>query len=161
MTRPITTGNRRTGTDLERFEARFKKDPSGCWLWRGAPNRANGYGEYCIKRRKMTAHRYSWILFKGPIPAGLLVCHKCDVRTCVNPDHLFLGTPKDNILDCVAKGRYPDKKGENNNCAILTEDRVREIRASKEERIVLAARYGVKPNTIYCIQTKRLWRSVE
>lgn len=81
-------------------------DKSGdCWIWTGA-RYALGYGAFGPKGTgAMGAHRYSWILAHGEIPAGMKVLHKCDVRCCVNPDHLFLGTQKDNIADMMAKGR--------------------------------------------------------
>src|SRR6266852_45024 len=98
----------------ERFEALFVEEPnSGCWLWIGS-QKANGKGRlyYGIFTRatpnweKVFAHRASYELYIGPIPDGLFVCHRCDVTLCVNPDHLFLGTPLDNVLDCFAKGRF-------------------------------------------------------
>jgi hypothetical protein len=77
---------------------------SGCWLWdAGVGN--DGYGK--VKRGGVTyrAHKYAWMQEHGPVPDGLLVCHSCDVITCVNPAHLFLGTQKENLEDMVRKGR--------------------------------------------------------
>lgn len=77
----------------------------GCWLWHGS-KKFDHYGVITLPNKKrQAAHRFSWELFNGPIQAGLLICHKCDRGPCVNPDHLFLGTHKDNMLDMVAKGR--------------------------------------------------------
>lgn len=92
----------------ERFETSFLGEPnSGCWLWMGGL-RPPGYGQI-MKTGFPTsafAHRVSWELYRGPIPDGMIVCHKCDTRSCVNPDHLFLGTNLDNTRDCISKGRH-------------------------------------------------------
>ena len=78
---------------------------TGCWEWKRATNNI-GYGMFRIKQGLMrTAHRVSYELFKGPIPKGMVVCHKCDNPKCVNPDHLWVGTMKDNIRDMDNKGR--------------------------------------------------------
>lgn len=77
----------------------------GCWLWGGYVG-PNGYGRFQLNNRSRSALRVSYIAHKGPVPDGMDVCHKCDERTCVNPDHLFVGTRRDNVLDCVRKGRH-------------------------------------------------------
>lgn len=96
--------------DRLEFESRHVADPlSGCWLWTGMLT-TSGYGGYTDNGKVRVASRLSWELHEGPIPPGLCVLHRCDVRPCVNPAHLFLGTKGDNNRDCAAKGRYPEQQ---------------------------------------------------
>lgn len=95
---------------LDRFEEKYTPvTESGCWLWLGAANPA-GYGKMGVtispyKYKYIDAHRISYTLHKGEIPEGLQVLHECDNPSCVNPDHLFLGTQKENLEDRDKKGR--------------------------------------------------------
>ena len=91
-------------TDLSQyFNNRINKTDK-CWLWTGAFTNM-GYGRIAINSTRLLAHRVSWQLFKGAIPENMEICHKCDNPACVNPEHLFLGTHKDNMLDMVTKKR--------------------------------------------------------
>jgi hypothetical protein len=88
----------------EKFWRKVLKLSCSCWVWTGSWN-GWGYGRQIIGNKSVTAHRISYALHNGPIPAGLQVLHKCDIRCCVNPAHLFLGTHDDNMKDASAKGR--------------------------------------------------------
>src|SRR5690349_14618154 len=119
----------------ERFHAKIFVDASGCWIWTGAKKEL-GYGVIGRGRRgegTIKTHRASWEIHRGPIPQGMNVLHKCDRPSCVNPDHLFLGSLSDNMRDCVAKGRnfIPDNRGERAKWAKLTLNQAREILAAK------------------------------
>lgn len=93
------------GVTLEgRIYNNSSPDANGCWIWNSKKNKA-GYGLIKIDGSYKRAHRVSYELFIGEIPDGLLVCHKCDVRECINPDHLFIGTHKENTQDMISKGR--------------------------------------------------------
>lgn len=120
----------------------------GCWLWTGAQDK-RGYGGFVAPDGKRTlAHRFSFSRFVGPIPAGVLILHRCDMPKCVRPDHLFAGTHKDNTADAMQKGRQviPPQQGERNSAAKLTADQVREIvarRKSGESARQLAVAFAV------------------
>lgn len=89
----------------ERFWSYVLKLPNGCWEWQGGKVRY-GYGGFHDENHRLRfAHRYSWEMHNGPIPKGLFVCHTCDNPPCINPAHLFIGTPKDNTQDMIRKGR--------------------------------------------------------
>ena len=94
----------------EKFMARVQAS-EGCWLWSGAPD-SGGYGRMSIEGKQTRTHVLSYLLHNGEIPEGMLVRHTCDVPLCVRPDHLILGTPKDNAQDMVERGRHGNQKKE-------------------------------------------------
>ena len=157
------------GKDLTSAFWRFvvPSSPDECWEWSGpVMTTRGGYGrlEPMVngKRLSFAAHRMSWEIHFGPIPDGMLVCHRCDNPPCVNPAHLFLGTPKDNTRDMVGKGRQIPSRlpGEKNGRARLLWDEVREIREcyrAGDTQRGLAARYGVEKTTIANIVNNRTW----
>jgi HNH endonuclease len=148
----------------DRFFARVNKT-EGCWLWSGSLNAA-GYGQFSSSSiegyRSTLAHRVSYIIAKGPIPTDLLLRHTCDTPACVNPDHLIPGTPSDNALDMVSRGRQAT--GEKLGHSKLTEQSVREIRTLyREGNLNLAQigeRYNVINTTIWHVVHNKTWRHV-
>lgn len=148
-------------TVQQRFDEKYTPEPnSGCWLWMGARNE-KGYGSMDVNGRSERAHRVSYRLHRGSIPEGLFVLHKCDIRRCVNPDHLFLGTAADNTADMFAKGRASDRSGANNPNSKITKLQAEEIRASKLPISVLMEKIGLSYHQIYCIQVGYRWRTPE
>lgn len=157
-------------TVVERFEAKYIPEPnSGCWLWT-ANIFPNGYGQFRVskdpEKRCEGAHRVSYQLFRGSIDDGMCVCHRCDMRSCVNPDHLFLGTKGDNNRDAATKGRSRWKENRptenilrrsNHPMALLSDGDVEVIRASSETSSKLAKKYGVSYTHIWRIRTNRSW----
>jgi hypothetical protein len=99
------------GTPEQRLWPRVEKTPT-CWLWTGGAKNNKGYGQITVARGKAVfAHRLSYEIANGPIPAGMHVCHRCDTPACVNPAHLFLGTASDNMRDAFQKGRLAPQIG--------------------------------------------------
>lgn len=150
----------KTGRKPIPIENRFWKyvnKTETCWNWTGHTI-GGGYGAIRVNGVNRVAHRVSWELANGEIPNGLLVCHKCDNRVCVRPDHLFIGTQSDNILDCSRKGRMNRPKGENCSFSKLTIDQVKEIRISKLGTVYLGKIYGVNASTISKIRKGKRWK---
>lgn len=148
------------GSPIEQFWAKVRPCVGdGCWEWT-ASKYLSGYGQF----KHGLAHRFSWELHYGPIDrAGLVVCHTCDNKTCVRPDHLFLGTQKDNLDDMRKKGRERFLRGVALPQSKLTDENVREIREllsggwSQQE---IADRFSVRQTTISMIARGKRWRHV-
>ena len=151
---------RRDRDTLKRFADKCKINQStGCWEWIAGINRY-GYGHFMMRdpKRMERAHRVSYFLFNGKIPAGRLVLHRCDVKHCVNPAHLFVGTQKDNVEDCIRKKRKPI--GDAHPNAKLTAAAVKAIRKDTRVERLIALDYGVTESTINDVRNRRYWKHV-
>jgi hypothetical protein len=152
-------GRRPTKFYSERFEEYVSPEPnSGCWLWDGgAEEDRDGYFRLALPgRKRQRAQRFAFEHYRGPIPPGMFVCHTCDVRCCVNPDHLFLGTSAENTADKMRKGR--EARGTMVNTNKLSPEQVLEIRNSTEDGGTLGRRYGVTHSAIWGIRHRRTWK---
>jgi hypothetical protein len=133
---------------------------SECILWTGSMS-DTGYGRICRringKQVSTRAHRVVWEKIHGPIPEGMCVCHKCDVRACVNPDHLFLGTKADNNHDMKQKGRYRILHGEDHPNHKITSNDAKTIRQSRASQRALSKRFGISKSEIGRIRKGLSW----
>lgn len=145
----------RTRPPEERFLKKIEQHGE-CWLWTGYKKR---YGYFNTGSGIEVAHRFSYRLYHGPIPGGLYVCHKCDVPSCVNPDHLFLGTQFDNMQDMFSKGRENPPSGLRNAKAKLTFEQVENIKLDGRIYREIASSYNTSIATVGKIknnQTRRI-----
>lgn len=167
---PLTSISK--GFDPSTFWSRMDKSggPDACWVWTQYKCR-DGYGKY--GKKSTPAHRMAWFVTNGPIPDGMLVCHRCDNPPCCNPAHLFLGTVADNHRDMVQKGRHARgdtsgsrtciesrPRGEGHGRAKLNNEAVADIRARAtggEATASLARSYGVGWSTVYGVVTGKTW----
>ena|SRR3990167_10446152 len=141
---------------------RHAVNENGCWLWTGRKDR-RGYSCIRFENKAHKGHRVSYQLFIGEIPEGMCVCHRCDTLNCVNPYHLFLGTQKDNMRDCLLKGRYANSKGDSNPNHKLTKDQVIFIRKSVQSGVTirhLEKELNTPYSTIWSICKGRSWQSI-
>jgi hypothetical protein len=145
------------GRGLKHFWRKvYKKADDECWPWLASLSPHRGYGRFNVGRITTTAHRASWLIHFGPIPAGLHVCHTCDNRKCVNPAHLFLATNAENHADKARKERVAGFYGK---CK-LTAELVRQIRAGGRTDAEWAREIGVHSTTIHAARTGKKWRHV-
>lgn len=147
----------KNGTASERLAELSVAEGSGCIRFTGHLD-GEGYGRIMVARVKYMAHRLSYSLNNGPIPDGYVVRHKCDNPSCINPEHLEVGTQADNIADKVSRGRQA--RGSGVGRAILTEEAVREIRSSPLKVSELSTLYGVSVVSIRNILRRKTWQHV-
>jgi len=137
--------------------------PDECWPWNGC-RFTSGYGRVRTSRTStISAHRLAWILTNGEIPSDQIICHHCDNPPCCNPAHLFVGTHKDNVEDCIQKGRRARLIGSRHPMARLTESQVLSIRArhgAGESPRRIAVDFSVTPQMVWMISTRRSWSHV-
>lgn len=150
----------------DRIRASVVTDERGCWIWQKTISK-NGYGTFAFGGGKNgRAHRVSFSVFCAEVPEGLDVCHRCDVRACVNPEHLFLGTRSDNILDASEKNRVSrthQKKGSTHPAAKLCEADIPAIRSRLKlghAKVSIARDYGVSDRVVLLIARGEAWRHV-
>lgn len=144
--------------DSNRFDAMWMPEPnSGCWLWLGSGS--HGYGYFWYGQAPGKAHRYSYERARGPIPDGMWILHKCDVRCCVNPDHLVAGTHQENMDHAVARGRTA--RGERKSrLAKLSAADIPAIRSDPRPAPAVAKDLGVHPGTIHSIRQRKNWKHI-
>jgi hypothetical protein len=148
--------------DYSRFWSKVNKT-DGCWLWAGSTNNG-GYGTFRYAGRTVGAHQFVYMQEIGPLVDGLDVCHTCDVRICVRPDHLWQGTRKENLADMTLKGRrvttIRPQGGENNRAAKLTWELVRQIRQlwdAGKSQIEIQNITGIPRQNIYNVVHNKTW----
>jgi len=149
--------DKRKWTDDQLIRSKIELSPSGgCAEWKGGKDK-DGYGLFTRGGKTVRVHRYVYARDIGPIPDGLLVCHRCDNPSCVNPEHLFLGTAADNMHDMQAKGRKAIRRGDCHHYAKLTSEIVLEARTGKCPTAVLARKHGVPVGALSSARLGRTW----
>lgn len=152
--------------DLDRFWDKIDKT-NDCWNWTAATT-TQGYGRFKLNGKLVSAHVLSYMIHNDDYDSTKDVCHKCDNPSCVNPDHLFLGSRSDNMLDCLRKGRLNSKppcvKGERNGQSKLTVDDVIAIKALLKTSVTqksIAQMFNVSPRAISDINNNKTWAHIK
>ena len=155
-----------TKTDIAKFwmkveicllikDQRYKKKYIGpCWIWKACKFQ-NGYGHYVLKQKSHKAHRIAYEIVYGEIPSDKLVCHKCDNPSCVSPQHLFLGTPKENTRDMIEKGRLNRFRGKDRGVSFRKENGKWRARYMKNYKNILLGEFDTKEEALQILQKAR------
>jgi HNH endonuclease len=153
-------GYERGKSRLERFEERYIPEPnSGCWLWLGSVNETTGYGRFYLNEEEVVyAHNFSFKHHKGKIPRGLMLRHTCDVKICVNPEHIITGTAKQNAQDAVERGQK--LIGAQHPMCRLSEIEVIDIFVSEESIAATAERFAISRMHVQRIKEKKIWKEL-
>lgn len=163
MARAVPRKRQNTPHTIGYFQERTVVDDNGCWLWQLAV-RSNGYGAVRYQGATIAAHRLAYMIATGTErpPRDIDICHRCDVRSCVNPAHLFAGTRSDNMADCSRKGRLftPGLAGDACPNSKVTSDDVRLIRADPRVASVVGREFGLTKAAVNRIRSRDTWRSV-
>lgn len=141
----------------------YKTEEMDCWIWTGGRHKY-GYGNFYLNHATIRAHVFSYEYFISQVPDGLYVCHTCDIPSCVNPDHLWVGTPKENTRDVSTKKRWPDRRGEGAANHKHTSEEIIEIRRMyAEDGLTLkqiGSIYGIDKSLIHLIVSRKTWKNV-
>lgn len=166
-------GGRKPKTAIYRFNNSYIKDQdTGCWVWQGRSRSGSSrmYGRIKVDGKNIAAHRFSWEIHSGSkIPEGCIIMHSCDNPECVNPQHLSVGTHKENMNDMILKGRQAKgdafsnrtavRGSKNNNAKITEESAIKIFNDSRPQRII-AADYGISQTVVHNIKAKKTWRII-
>lgn len=160
----VRTGHRFSEIDPAQRLRQRSKQQGQCLVYTGGSPSRSGHRMMTYRGKDVGVHRVAWTLTHGPIPDGLVVCHRCDVPNCINIEHLFLGTMADNNADRDQKGRHTPLPGSKNGNASLSEYQVIEIRELLAQQVPqreIGRRYGVTQSTVWMIAAGRSWKHVE
>lgn len=146
---------------IEKFNQKISKFDNGCWHWQGMKDK-DGYGKIKINNKRTSAHRLSMIMVHGDIPENNWVLHKCDNPSCVNPEHLYFGSPSQNSLDRENRKRGRPLKGENNGFNKLNDSAVLAIRKlfGVKKQTEIAEMFGVSPGLVSYIKSRKIWNHI-
>lgn len=149
-------------TIRNRIIGSIKISDKSCWEWQKSKSK-QGYGQCGFLGKVHLAHRISWKVFNGDLYPNILVLHKCDNPSCVNPEHLFLGTDKDNVMDSILKNRFHRAKGEQHHFSKYSTAQIREARLLKEKGLtyrVISEKTGIALKSLSGIINRKAWKSV-